>query len=142
MPQVESAGRVLVVDDDVEVREALQRILRKENLEVTTAADGGEALTLFTQGRFDLVISDLIMPVMDGLTLLREIRHIDPDARVLIMTAYGGWDSYLDAMNAGAFNYVTKPIKREELLQQVRNALRSPTGEAGASAAAPAPPDN
>lgn len=133
MPLAEPTGRVLVVDDELEVREALKRILQKENLEVATAADGSEALSLFAAGRFQLVITDLIMPGLDGLRLLTELRLLQPTLPVLIMTAYGGWDTYLDAMNSGAFNYVTKPIKREDLLRLVRDAIA-----AGASARADA----
>lgn len=139
MPYVQSAGRVLVVDDEVEVREAVQRILRKENLDVVTAADGEEALLLFVGADFQLVITDLVMPGMDGLALLRALRQLDPGIHVLIMTAYGGWDSYLDAMNSGACNYVTKPIKREELLRHVRNALAPDVGDGADGADAPPP---
>lgn len=123
MPQAEPGKRVLVVDDEPEVREALKRILQKEHYEVEAAADGLEARDLVASRSFNLVITDLIMPGMDGLALLTHLRQACPDTRVMIMTAYGGWDSYLDAMNSGAFNYVTKPIKKDELLRLVRNAL-------------------
>ncbi len=130
MPQAEPGKRVLVVDDELEVREALKRILLKEHYEVEAAADGLEARDLVASRTFNLVITDLIMPGMDGLTLLGHLREACPDTRVMIMTAYGGWDSYLDAMNAGAFNYVTKPIKKDELLRLVRSALAPEPGEA------------
>lgn len=126
MAESQTVGRVLVVDDELEVREALRRILQKENLEVVMAAEGNEALARFAADEFRLVITDLVMPGMNGLMLLHELRRLRPEVPVLIMTAYGGWDTYLDAMNSGAFNYVTKPIKREDLLRQVRGALGVP----------------
>ena len=140
MLRTEPGKRVLIVDDELEVREAVKRILQKEHIEVEAAADGIQAEALAVSKSFNLVITDLIMPGMDGLTLLTHLRLACPDTRVLIMTAYGGWDSYLDAMNSGAFNYVTKPIKKDELLRLVRCALDiQPEGE-GAEIVSPADP--
>jgi len=122
MPEQESP-RILVVDDDHEFRRSLSKLLVKERFEVWTAADGFEAQTFLAEVEFDLVIADLKMPGKNGLQLLREIKSKAPRTEVLIITAYGEMPTYLEAMNAGAFQYLDKPVKREEVLQYVRKAL-------------------
>jgi two-component system response regulator HydG len=121
----EPAGRILIVDDDPYFLRVLNRILSGENFQVRTDEGALEASRILQEDSFDLVISDLRLPDGDGLSLLQEIRAAGSDVPVVILTAYGEVDSYLEAMNAGATEYLNKPVKSDELLAVVRNCLRS-----------------
>jgi two-component system response regulator HydG len=120
----ETSARILVVDDDPYFLRVLCRILTAENFQVKTAEGQAEAVRILHENSFDLVISDLRLPDGDGLSLLQEIRQAGSHVPVVILTAYGEVDSYLEAMNAGATEYLNKPIKTEELLAVVRSCLR------------------
>jgi DNA-binding NtrC family response regulator len=123
-PGVEFTGRILVVDDDPHFLRVLARILSGENFLVTSAAGACDALELLKSAQFDLVISDLRMPECDGLNLLESLRGSGNTLPVIILTAYGEVDTYLAAMNAGATEYLNKPIQSDELLKSVRACLR------------------
>ncbi len=115
--------RILVVDDEQANRVTLERILRREGWDVLQAPDGRQALdTLRAQGA-DVVITDLKMPGMSGLELLRAIKALSPDIEVLLMTAYGTVETAVDAMKEGAYDFVTKPLRRMELVRTIRKAL-------------------
>jgi len=131
----EPAGRILIVDDDPYFLRVLSRILSGENFQVRTAEGAVEASRILQEDSFDLVISDLRLPDGDGLSLLQEIRAAGSDVPVVILTAYGEVDSYLEAMNAGATEYLNKPVKSDELLAVVRNCLRSSRATARGNAA-------
>jgi DNA-binding NtrC family response regulator len=120
----EPSTRILIVDDDPYFLRVLSRILTGENFQVKTAEGAVEAAQLLQQNAFDLVISDLRLPDGDGLSILQEIRRSGSEMPVVILTAYGEVDSYLEAMNAGATEYLNKPVKCEELLAVVRSCLR------------------
>ena len=122
---VEFTGRLLVVDDDPHFLRVLARILSGENFLVTSAAGACDALELLKSAQFDLVISDLRMPECDGLNFLESLRGSGSTVPVIILTAYGEVDTYLAAMNAGATEYLNKPIQSDELLKTVRACLRS-----------------
>jgi DNA-binding response OmpR family regulator len=122
---VEITGRILVVDDDPHFLRVLARILSGENFLVTSAAGACDALELLKSAQFDLVISDLRMPECDGLSFLESLRRSGDTVPVIILTAYGEVDTYLAAMNAGATEYLNKPIQSDELLKTVRACLRS-----------------
>ena len=122
---VELTGRILVVDDDPHFLRVLARILSGENFLVTSAAGACDALELLKSAQFDLVISDLRMPECDGLNFLESLRRCGNNVPVIILTAYGEVDTYLAAMNAGATEYLNKPIQSDELLRTVRSCLRS-----------------
>lgn len=124
-PGVELTGRILVVDDDPHFLRVLARILSGENFLVTSAAGACDALELLKSAQFDLVISDLRMPECDGLNFLESLRRSGNTLPVIILTAYGEVDTYLAAMNAGATEYLNKPIQSDELLKSVRACLRS-----------------
>ena len=124
-PGVELTGRILVVDDDPHFLRVLSRILSGENFLVTSAAGACDALDLLKSAQFDLVISDLRMPECDGLNFLESLRRSGNAVPVIILTAYGEVDTYLEAMNAGATEYLNKPIQSDELLKTVRACLRS-----------------
>jgi DNA-binding NtrC family response regulator len=122
---MELTARILIVDDDPHFLRVLARILSGENFLVTSAGGACDALELLRNAQFDLVISDLRMPECDGLNFLESLRGTGNTAPVIILTAYGEVDTYLAAMNAGATEYLNKPIQSDELLKIVRSCLRS-----------------
>ncbi|NJD39362.1 MAG: response regulator [Geobacter sp.] len=111
----EAMKRILVVDDEENTRIALTRLLSREGYEVQTAANGHEALNRLRQCSAELIITDLNMPEMNGLTFLRELNREFPSSNVIMITAYGEVESYLEALNLGVFEYLNKPLRVEEL---------------------------
>ena len=111
----ESVKRILVVDDEENTRIGLSKLLSQEGFEVESAANGNDALDLLAQHKINLVISDINMPDMNGLAFLRELSRKFPSTSVIMITAYGGVESYLEAMNLGAYEYLHKPVRLEEL---------------------------
>jgi DNA-binding NtrC family response regulator len=107
--------KILIVDDEENARLGLSKLLLQEGYEVDSVANGSEALQYLSQQRVNLVISDINMPEMNGLVFLRELNRQYPSTHVIMITAYGGVESYLEAMNLGAFEYIHKPIKLDEL---------------------------
>ena len=114
---------VLVVDDDRDHSKALAKIFERAGYQASTANDGQEALTFLAGRPFDLVITDLRMPRKNGLELLHGIRALCPQLPVIIVTAFGEWISYMDAMEGGAVDYMSKPVRREDILMAARKAL-------------------
>ena len=122
---MQPTGRILIVDDDPHFLRVLARILSGENFLVTSAGGACDALELVKSAQFDLIISDLRMLECDGLSFLEALRQGGKNVPVIILTAYGEVDTYLAAMNAGATEYLNKPIHSDELLRIVRSCLRS-----------------
>ena len=118
------SGRILIIDDDPHFLRVLQRILSGEKFVVTATSNSCDAIGLLRSGNFNLIICDLRMPDCDGLNILQSIRTGGNEIPIIILTAYGEVDTYLEAMNAGATEYLNKPIKSDELVQVVRNCLR------------------
>jgi len=116
-------GRVLVVDDERRQRDILQMILEAEGYETTAAGNGRQALQVAEGGGFDVVLTDLKMPDLNGIELLSEILKLQPSPLVVLMTAHGTIDSAVDAMRKGAFDYLTKPLEKDELLLVLRRAM-------------------
>ena len=116
-------GRVLVVDDESNARNALGELLREEGYGVETAADGFKALAKFDDFSPDLVLTDLRMPGMDGLELLRTVRKRESEVPVIVMTAHGAVDTAVAAMREGAADYLAKPLNFDELSLVVERAL-------------------
>ncbi len=116
-------GQILVVDDESAQREVLRTILSSEGYRVDTAGGAAEALQKTARTRFDLVLTDLRMPGADGLSLVGQLTREDPPTLVILMTAYGSMDSAEQAVKQGAFDYLTKPLEREELLLTVGRAF-------------------
>jgi two-component system response regulator FlrC len=112
-------ARILVVDDEEGVRSFLAEALEVEGHAVTTAADGEEAARLLARQGVDLLLTDLKMPGMDGLTLLRKVREEQPDVEVIVLTAVGSVESAVAAMKAGAFEYLSKPVSSPAELRLV-----------------------
>jgi two-component system, response regulator, stage 0 sporulation protein F len=107
--------RILVVDDEENTRLALSRLLAREGYTVQAASNGFEALDRLRETPVELIITDLNMPEMNGLTFLRELNRDHPASNVIMITAYGEIESYLEALNLGAFEYINKPIKLDDL---------------------------
>jgi len=118
-----SRNRVLVVDDEKNQREIYTLILEDEGYAVTAAQSAEQALRFARENHFDLVLTDYKMTGMDGLTLLSELLKLDPSLIVVMMTAHGSVESVKDALRGGAFDYLSKPIDRAELLKVVQSAL-------------------
>jgi DNA-binding NtrC family response regulator len=116
-------GSILVVDDEEIMREILETLLTREGYEVRLAASGTEGLELARAVPFDAAIVDIMMPGLDGIATLDELKRIDEDLAVLIITAYASVESAIAAMKNGAFDYITKPFKNDEVLVVVRNAM-------------------
>jgi two-component system response regulator PilR (NtrC family) len=136
----DSGARILVVDDEAGMRDFLSILLQREGHRVVAAANGKEALRLAREGRFDLVISDIRMPQLDGVGLLEGLREADHEMPVILITAFASASSTIEAMKQGAFDYITKPFKVEEIKGVVTRALEAQRVRAAAGAApAPAP---
>lgn len=114
---------VLVVDDLVSIHEMLDAVIQPNGFTTAFATDGESALAKYKQEKFDLVLADIDMRPMDGLALLRHVRLIDPAAVVILITAYASTDSAIHALKAGAFDYIAKPFKVDELIKALRRGL-------------------
>ncbi|KAA0258413.1 response regulator [Deferribacter autotrophicus] len=114
--------KILVVDDEDYVRDSLDIILSTEGYQVVGVSSGYEALELLEKNYFDFVITDIKMPEMDGITLLRKIREGYPDLPVIVMTGFPSIDSAIECLKEGAFDYVTKPFKVEDLINKLQKA--------------------
>jgi two-component system, NtrC family, response regulator len=116
--------RILIIDDDVSLRRVLEYNLQEAGYAVTAAASGEEGLALFTADPSPLVITDMKMPGMDGMQLLGAVKKISPSTLLIMITAFGTVDIAVQAMKAGAYDYITKPFNRDELLLTVAKALQ------------------
>ena len=117
--------KILIVDDEENARIGLSKLLSQEGYEVSAVANGHQALDRMGQEQFSLVITDINMPEMDGLVFLRELNREYPSTDVIMITAYGGVESYLEAMNLGAFEYLNKPVKLDELKSVMKKIFHS-----------------
>jgi two-component system response regulator PilR (NtrC family) len=118
-----SKASILLVDDEPDIIEILEIVLRDEGMEVCRAASARAALELLRQNHFDIVISDIRMPDMSGVELLKEAKQLAPDTVFVLITAYASTDTAIEALQHGAYDYLTKPFKMEELLEIVRHCL-------------------
>lgn len=117
--------RILVVDDEESIREFLDIMLRKEGYDVTCVEDGQKAIDILKKKTFDLVISDLQMPNVTGIELLKHCREAYSELLFMMITAFGTAESAVEAMKMGAYDYITKPFKIDEVRINIANALRS-----------------
>jgi DNA-binding NtrC family response regulator len=115
--------RVLIVEDEDLMRELLTKILASENYRIFDASSGEEALKLLQDQTYDLVLTDLRLKAMDGLQLLSEVRTLDPEMVVIVMTAYASVETAVEAMRKGAYDYITKPFINDEIRVMLRRAL-------------------
>jgi len=119
------AEKILIVDDEPDMLKLLSMILKeKTSYEVTTTNNPLEALDLAKKGGFDLVISDLKMPGLDGLELIDAVKRIDADIPIIIITAYGTIESATEAIQKGGFDFITKPFRKEQILFTIDKALK------------------
>ncbi len=116
--------RLLIVDDEQTLRESLQRVLSREGHEADAVSSAESALELLNTNVYHAVITDIILPGIDGIELLRQIKERLPEQIVIIITAYASIDTAIRAIRLGAYDYIVKPIVHEEMKQTVRNAVR------------------
>ena len=117
-----STRRVLVVDDEENIRHVLQLLLRRAGYEVDTASDGVEALQALRDSPYDVVLLDLRMPRLDGLSFLDEVQQTQHGATIIVMSAYGSPETAIQAMKKGAYDYLNKPFESDEVLLTLRKA--------------------
>jgi nitrogen regulation protein NR(I) len=118
-------AHVLIVDDEVNIRRVLAAMLKREGYEVTTAADGEQALAVLHKTPVHVVVTDLVMPRIGGMELLRRVGVDFPDVPVIVITAHGSVDSAVAALKAGAFDYITKPFEQDDLKKVIAKAARA-----------------
>lgn len=116
-------SKILIVDDEVSMREFLEIMLSKEGYKVSSSGSGKEALKMLNDTIYDLIVSDVQMPGMNGIELLRNVKEVCPDTTVIMITAYASTESGVEAMKAGAYDYITKPFKVDEIKLIIKNAL-------------------
>lgn len=120
----EAHGRILIIDDDPAVCRMVETILRDQNYAVSVHNSAPDAVATLEPGRYDLVITDVKMPLMGGLEVLQRVKECDPALPVIMITAHATVDLSIQALRKGAYDILTKPFESEELLSRIRNALR------------------
>jgi len=121
---------ILIVDDEPLIRESLYEILRIEGYNAFMASGGQEALGMLREQRFDIIVTDMKMPELDGLELLTHIKQVSQNADVILVTGYGTIETAVEAMKKGAFDYITKPINDDEIKLIIRNIVQRKEVEA------------
>ena len=115
---------ILVVEDEQAIRDALKMVLEEEGYQTQTAANGKEAMDLINKNDFDIVITDLKMPEMDGMSLTRQIQQICPQTSVIIITAHGSLESAIEALRIGAYDYILKPFDFDDVLYKIKRLIK------------------
>ncbi|MCY1078584.1 sigma-54-dependent transcriptional regulator [Archangium lansingense] len=118
-------AKILVIDDEANLRKVLAAILRRDGFDVTVAVDGEQGLAEFNKNGADIVVTDLVMPKAGGMEVLRSVNAANPDVPVIIITAHGTVDSAVEAIKAGAFDYITKPFDQAELSAVIAKAAKA-----------------
>jgi DNA-binding NtrC family response regulator len=118
-----TSARILVVDDEEQMRDLLAKVLERNDYEVSVVSDGAAALASLEREPVDLVLTDVRMPGIDGMEALRAIKELNPEIVVIIMTAFGSIDQAVQAVKDGAYDYINKPFKIDELLLTIQKAL-------------------
>ena len=116
-------ARLLIVDDEEANLQSLRRIFDREGLEIYTAPDGQTGLQVCREHRIHVVLTDMMMPGMSGIDLIRTLHTVSPDTEVVMMTAYGTIEKAVEAMRVGAYDFVEKPLKRIHIVKTVKKAL-------------------
>jgi two-component system response regulator PilR (NtrC family) len=118
------AERILIVEDEEALRESMNKQLSREGYEVDGVASCSAAFERIECSSYDMVIADIMLPGVSGVELLKRCRESHPNLVVLIITAFASIETAVEAMRAGAYDYIVKPVAHEELMSVVRNALR------------------
>lgn len=119
-----SQKKILIVDDDKNICEVLSDILAEVGYLIKTASNGKEALEKIRQEPFNLVITDIKMPIMDGMSLLQEIERTHKDIEVILITSYGNQGQQVEATRLGAYEYLNKPLNLDQLKEIIEQALK------------------
>jgi len=115
--------KILIIDDEKSIRNTLKEILSYEGFDVTEAQDGSEGLKFAEKEKFDIILSDIKMPKMDGIEVLEKLQEIAPETPVVIISGHGNIDTAVEAIRKGAFDYISKPLDLNRMLVTIRNAL-------------------
>lgn len=115
--------QILLVDDEEKVREMLSSLLNSRGYLVKNVADGEEALKSLNSSDFDIIITDLRMPQMDGAELIKKVRDLKPNIGIIVLTGYGDIESYIDIMEMGAFEYINKTLSIDDLFEDLCLAI-------------------
>lgn len=124
-----SKGRLLIVDDDIVVRDSLGKWFESEDFDVTISPGAAPALEILSHDRFDLALVDIRMPGVDGIELQAKLKDVDPRMPVVIMTGYASVETAVRALKNGAYDYITKPFDPDELVHLVSNAIAHRSAE-------------
>ena len=111
--------KILIVDDDKDIVKIVTTMLEGRGWDVTAAYNGREALDMVNASRPDIILLDIMMPEMNGIEVLKRIKKMDSGVRIVMITAFGDVESYLDSMELGAYEYINKPIETDELLDMI-----------------------
>lgn len=123
IPQIMKNHRILIVDDDKDLLTSLEYLFEKKGYSVITANSGKNAIKLFKENETDVVITDIKMPKMDGLTLIKELRNINSNVPIIIFTGYADVDNTICSLNMGVFDFLTKPCDNDTLLNAIKRAV-------------------
>ena len=118
------AHRLLIAEDEPLLRVSMADALRKEGWTVDVAVDGPKAVALFEQHNHEVVVTDLVMPGLDGMDILRMVREQERFEEVIIITAFGSLESAIESLSLGVFDYITKPFKKEQIIFTIKRAMR------------------
>lgn len=116
--------RILIIEDEETLRESLERVLSKEGYDITSVDSAEAALNLLEGDSYDLILTDVILPGITGIELLKKVKERSPDQIVVIMTAFASLETAVESLRAGAYDYIIKPVMHEEIKQVVKNALK------------------
>ena len=116
-------GNILVIDDELVMCELLRDLLKDKGYEVKYALSGEEGIKVSKENNFDLIMTDLKIPDIDGITVLQEIKKFDPDSMVIVITGYPSFETIQAALRHGAYDYVTKPFNIEEIAFVIKRAV-------------------
>lgn len=121
-------AKILLVDDETDFTENMKKLLERRGYHVTTANSGEGAIKALNRQSYDVMVLDLKMPGMDGITTLKEIRRLELSTQILVLTGFGAIDTALEAMNLGAYDYLTKPCELDELREKIEGAWKENNG--------------
>ena len=120
---MENKGRILIIEDEKSMREVLRILLEEEGYEITAASNGVEGMEYLGGDIFDLVVTDIKMPKADGFEVLKKVKELSPSTLVIMITAFGSTESTIEAMKLGAYDYIHKPFKIDEIRLIIQKAF-------------------